>query len=130
MRVHYYPVLIAVVAAGCNSGGGAALPTMHPVKGQILRGTEPVTGGYLTLRSDAHPGLIVTARVEADGRFEAGTVDTRDKDGKRTSGAPEGTYRGEYAPPGTDQNVTPITLKAPLTIVAGPNDLTIDLGKK
>ena len=132
MKALSYPVLLAVsFTLGCDKATTPpALPDLHPVKGQILRGSQPVSGGYLTLRSDANINLMVTAKVGEDGTFEAFTMDTSHKESKRTAGAPAGTYRGEYGPPSTDQSVQPIPLKDPVTIVAGPNDLKIILPKK
>jgi hypothetical protein len=130
MRIALMAVLLAILTAGCDKDSGPAKVTLHPVKGKLLRAGQPVKGGYLTLRSDGHPTLIVTAKVGDDGTFEAMTVDTAERGGNRTTGAPEGTYRGEYGPPGTDQSIMPVPLREPVTIKAGPNDLTIEIGKK
>ena len=130
MRTLSTTVLFACLIVGCDSKGTSAKTVLHPCKGKLVRGTEPVAGGYLTLRSDTQSHFIVTAKVEDNGTFEAFTVDTREKDGKRTAGAPEGTYKGEYGPPGTTQEVKPVPLKDPVVIKAGANELTIDLGNK
>ncbi|MSR52226.1 MAG: hypothetical protein EXS09_02925 [Gemmataceae bacterium] len=132
MKAFSFSVLLAVgVAVGCEKvTTPPALPELQPVKGQILRGTQPVSGGYLTLRSDTNQDLMVTAKVGEDGTFEAFTTDTSHKDSQRAVGVPVGTYRGEYGPPSTDQSIQPIPLKAPIHIVAGPNELKIVLPKK
>ena len=131
MRILLPALLAVLLVAGCDSKESQkAKPTLHPVKGKLLRGGEPVNGGYLTLRAEKNPDLIVSAKVNSDGTFEAFTVDSSERGGNRTSGAPEGTYRGEYGPPGTDQSILPVPLKEPVVIKAGDNDLTIDIGKK
>lgn len=126
-----FALLGIAVLLGCDKQSSPTpMPELHPVKGQVFRNGQPVSGGYLTLRSDTNLNYMVSAKVESDGRFVAFTADTTRNDAKREPGAPTGSYRGEYAPPSTEQSIQPISLKLPVVIKVGENDLKIDLPKK
>jgi len=105
------------------------LPTLHPVKGVVTRGGQPVTGGFLTFQPDKDiPGAAVVADVGADGRFEVMTTNTNTRDGRRAKGAPATSYRVTYAASGTEQEATlPVEAPKPVRVEPKENDITIEL---
>jgi hypothetical protein len=132
----WIPILGLAVALGCDSGKPKGdLPPLHPTKGRVVRGGQPVSGGSLQLQPDpAVPNVTVTAEVKPDGTFEVQTLHTQSQ--KKAAGAPVGTYRATYMPALGDQtqgagaNPTPVSPAQTYTIKEGPNELTIELGKK
>jgi len=122
--------------SGCKEGDKPKgdLPNLHPAKGKVLRGGQPVNGGSLRLEAEpSTPDILVSAEVKSDGTFELQTVHALSS--KTGSGAPEGTYKATYTPALGDQagggaNPIPVTPNQTYTIKAGQNELTIDLGGK
>jgi hypothetical protein len=132
-RLHGCVVLFAVAVAGCQGKPKGELPPLHPAKGKIVRGGEPVNGGSVRLQSDPDvPDIVVTANVGADGTFELETIHATSQ--KKGAGAPTGTFKVMYYPPQADQvqGKLPAMIEAPqkLTIHEGPNELTVELPKK
>ena len=103
---------------------------LHPLKGQVKKGNEVVTAGWLTCTPTDSNDYTVTAQIGADGRFEAFTMRADDKQGKKHPGAPAGTYRVMYGPPGSDQSITPIILPEPFKVEVGSNEWLIDIEVK
>jgi hypothetical protein len=105
------------------------LPQLHPVKGVVTRGVDPVHGGFLTFQPDKDiPGAAVVADVGADGRFEVMTTNTNTRDGRRAKGAPATSYRVTYATSGTEQGATlPVEAPKPVRVEPKENEITIEL---
>ncbi|MCS7304246.1 MAG: hypothetical protein NZ602_03955 [Thermoguttaceae bacterium] len=129
---------------GCGGGKGrpeGELPKLQPVRGQLLRAGQPVSGGSLQLeplssqKAPASSGqsmqnLSIGANVKPDGGFEVVTLHTLSM--KSAPGAPVGQYRVTYLPPASgkpeDQAAfQPITLPQPITIQEGQNELRLSL---
>ncbi|MBA4065341.1 MAG: hypothetical protein C0501_16845 [Isosphaera sp.] len=121
----------AALAAGCG-GGGPDLPELHPVKGTVRRGGQPVTAGSVQFATDPPNDLMVTGAVGPDGTYTLSTARMTDKTPERKPGAPAGVYRVTYTPPlgdqtaGGDQGPIPAGLA---TVTAGPNDIPVDVRK-
>lgn len=139
MRVfHVLVAALAAVLVGCGSGPTQPdFPDLHPVKGVVKKGGQPVKGGSIQFNSDPpKPEFLINSDVADDGTFALSTVRTTDKNGERKSGAPAGNYKVTYSPPFGNQTtvagpVTPIDLPKPVNVAAGTGDLTIELpGKK
>ena len=80
-----WPLLLALVAAGCSHSSG---PVCHPVRGQVLYDNRPLAEALVVfhpLESAAanHPRPL--AHTDQNGRFELTTIQRRD-------GAPAGEY--------------------------------------
>jgi hypothetical protein len=117
--------------AGCDDGKPKGdLPPLHPAKGKVVRGGQPVAGGSVRFQVEPDsPDVLVTAEVTPDGSFELQTVHALS--GKQGKGAPAGTYRVTYQPPlSENQSPPPIELSQTQTIKEGANELTVDLGKR
>lgn len=124
---------LAVISGCGESKPKGDLPPLHPTKGQVLRGGQSVAGGSLQFEADPPiADVTLSAEVKADGTFEVSTLHTQSQ--KKATGAPAGTYRVTYMPNYGDQtagpNPMPNELKEKVTIKEGPNDLTLELGKK
>lgn len=134
MRTLCWFCFIASVAGahGCSKKSSSAnVPQLHSVKGVVNKGGLPVNGGTLFIRPDQdQPNLMISANVGPDGRFEVVSMDTQDRDGKKRPGAPEGTYRITYAPPGQDQTVAPIDVAKAFAVETKGNEWTIELNEK
>src|SRR5262245_41723556 len=134
MRVHALTVVGLVVLFGCDGGKPKGeLPQLHPAKGKVVRGGQPVTGGSLRFFADPDdPDVVIGGEVKLDGTFKLQTMHAQSQ--KKATGAPAGTYRVTYHPPLGDQtagpNPAPVEVPQPQTIQAGSNDLTIEVGKK
>ena len=119
---------------GCDgSKPGGDLPALHPARGKVVRGSEPVGGGTVRFFADPdNPDVVTSAEVKTDGTFELQTMHAQSQ--KKATGAPAGTYRVTYYPLLGDQtagpNPAPVEVAQKQTIQAGQNDLTIDVGKK
>jgi len=122
------------VLVGCDGSKPTGdLPPLHPAKGKVVRGSEPVRGGTVRFFADPdNPDVVLNAEVKPDGTFELQTLHAQSQ--KKATGAPAGTYRVTYYPPLADQtagpNPAPIEVAQKQTIQAGANDLTINVGKK
>jgi hypothetical protein len=118
-----------IVVIGCQEAKPKGdLPPLHPAKGRVVRAGAPVAGGLIQFQTEpASPDLIVNAEVKPDGTFELQTLHALSQ--KKAPGAPVGIYKVTYMPPATDQNIVPVTPAQTYPIQAGPNELTIDLGK-
>jgi hypothetical protein len=121
------------VAFGCNDGKPKGdLPPLHPVKGKVVRNSQPVNGGLVRFHTDPDdPDVVVNAEVKADGTFEVQTQHAQSQ--KKGPGAPAGIYQVTYYPPQGDQtagpNPVPVTPTQTHMIQAGENALIIELGK-
>jgi hypothetical protein len=127
---------LALVGAGCGGGGNQpTFPDLHPVKGVVTRGGAPVKGGAVAFAPNPpQPDFLINSEVGPDGTFELSTVRTTDRTGERRKGAPAGTYKVTFTPPLGDQTaggvINPIDAPKPVSVAAGPNDLTVELPKK
>ena len=76
--------------------------------------------------------LVVGGEVNTDGTFELNTMHAQSM--KKAAGAPVGNYKVTYFPPLGDQtagpNPAPIELPNTFTIKEGPNDISVEVGKK
>jgi hypothetical protein len=121
---------------GCDNGRPQPeFDTLHPVKGVVKRGGQPVKGGLLQFTPEPNkPEFLINSVVGDDGTYTLTTVRTTDKSGERRTGAPAGTYKVTYTPPLADQTagglVIPVDLPSTVTVNAGENNLPIELGKK
>ncbi len=119
------------VLAGCGAAERpqAELPKLYPAQGTVTRSGQPVSGGLVQLRpvsGEAGVGdLIVNAPVGTDGRFELSTIHALSQ--RKARGAPAGQYTVIYHPPAESQDVQTVPLSTPVTISAGPNQLTLSL---
>lgn len=128
--------LALVAALGC--GGGSTQPPfgdLHPVKGVVKRNGQPVAGGSVRFTPDPDPGqFVVTATVGPDGMFTLATIRATDQSGEQKPGAAAGSYKVLFIPGAGSQAaggyVEPVELPAPVAVKAGPNDLTVEVGKK
>lgn len=122
--------------AGCDPGRPQPeFDALHPVKGVVKRGAQPVKGGLIQFTPDPNkPEFLTNAVVGADGTYALTTVRTTDKQGERKPGAPAGNYKVTYTPPLGDQTEggqsPPVELPTAVTVNPGENDIPIDLGKK
>ena len=124
--------------AGCGKDGNQpAFSDLHPVKGVIKRGGQPVKGGTIRFTPDPDkPEFLTNSIVQGDGTYKLTTVRTTDSSGERKTGAPTGTYKVVYTPDLADQtaggSMDPISLVKPVTVTSGENDIPIELpsGKK
>ena len=122
-----FPLLL-LLALGCGTSRPAGdLPELHPTRGTVTRGGQPVSGGALRLKpvAAADNNLRVSGLVGADGAFELSTMHALSQ--RKAPGAPAGEYTAIYMPPGETQDVMPIALAQRITIKPGPNELTIKL---
>jgi len=123
--------VVAIGLASCSKKSDSNVPTLHPVKGVVQLGGQPVNGGELSIRPDQNqPNLLISATVGADGRFEVVSMDTQDRDGKKHPGAPEGTYQIAYGVVSQDQNAAPIVLSTSFVVEAKANEWIIELKEK
>lgn len=132
---------------GCWGGTGrpeGALPKLQPVRGQLVRAGQPVSGGAVrfepmasspgaTAGTSSQQNLSIGGNVGPDGRFELVTLHTLSM--QSGPGAPVGQYRVTYLPPASEKPedqaaIQPITLPEPVTIQEGQNDLTLSLDRK
>jgi hypothetical protein len=135
MRIRALVLAVAALAAwcaGCN--GKPAFPELHPVKGVVKRGGQPVQGGAVRFNpASGNQDFLINAEVGADGTYTLSTVRTTGS-GERKPGAPAGSYRVTYTPLIADQTSgerhDPIDLPTVVTVKPGDNDIPIDLPKK
>ncbi|MCX7664206.1 MAG: hypothetical protein N2112_01520 [Gemmataceae bacterium] len=116
---------------GCNNESQQPdFPNLHPVKGVVKLGGQPVKGGTVQFVPEPdRPEFLINSEVSTDGTFTLSTVRTTDRKGERRAGAPTGNYRVTYIPMISDQQaggiVEPVTTSQLITVQEGPNDLTI-----
>ena len=128
--------IIAVVTAGCGDAKEQPkFPDLHPVKGIVVRGNQPVDGGSVRFTPDPDQSeFLINSEVGKDGTFSLTTVRTTDSNGERKPGAAARCYKVTYVPPVADQTVggsfDPVELKAPVIVEAKSNDLKLELPKK
>ena len=131
LRLVSFVVFMGLVGCQANQSKGE-LPILHSVKGSVTRGGTAVGGGVIQFRPEPDiADMVVNGEVKADGTFELKTLHALSQ--QSGPGAPAGNYRVVYvAPMVGDQNMAarPVTLPKPFTIKEGPNEFTIDLGKK
>ena len=138
MRTVSALALATVTAAlvGCGSGPSQPdFPDLHPVKGVVKRGGQPVSKGVVQFAPDpAKSDFLINSEVGTDGTFTLTTVRTTDSKGERKPGAPAGKYKVTFTPPLGDQTaggqINPIDVPTPATVAPGDNTLTIELPKK
>jgi hypothetical protein len=135
MLVSAFALAVAILAGCGKDGDQPAFPELHPVKGVVKKGGQPVSGGSVRFTPDADRGeFLINSEVGPDGTFTLSTVRTTDRSGERKPGAAAGKYKVTYMPAGGDQTaaaqMNPIELPNPVTVNAGNNDLTLDLPKK
>jgi|GEM_PF-2077160 len=130
-----------LVGCGGTDRPQTPLPKLQPVRGQLLRAGQPVSGGSIHLEpiaaeASAPPddpsmkNLSIRGTVGPDGRFELFTLQTLSM--QSGPGAPVGQYQATYHPPSADQTVQyvePITLAESITIREGQNDLKLSLDR-
>lgn len=129
-------VLLAFVGVGC--GTETTQPTfadLQSVTGVVTWNGTPANGGSIRFNPDpATPEFSINSEVGADGTYALTTVRTTDKMGERKTGAPLGKYKVVYTPPLTTQTPTGlplfVELPTPVTVVAGSNNIPVEVGKK
>lgn len=129
MRTRLLVIGLAVLV-GCDDKPKGDLPPLHPAKGKVVRGGQPVNGGSVRFQMEPdNPDVLVSAEVKSDGTFELQTVHALS--GKHGQGAPAGTYRVTYQPPlAENQSAPPVEVPQVQTIRDGANELTVDLGRR
>lgn len=132
MRKTFFGVALLGILGCGDASKQPDFPELHPVKGVIKMGGQPVKGGAVRFTPEPdRPEFLINSEVGDDGTFSLSTVRTTDKKGERRPGAPAGRYRITYTPMVMDQTaggfMEPITPSQTYTVQAGPNDLTIDL---
>ena len=140
MKIMHLLVAIAVPAlvAGCGKDGNQpAFAELHPVKGVVKRGGQPVKAGMVRFFPDPDkPDFIINSLVQSDGTFTLTTVRSTDSKGERKPGAPAGNYKVTYMPDALDQtgggSTEPIPILKPVTVTAGAKEIVLELptGKK
>ena len=131
MKRSVAPLLIVLaVAAGCNR---SKVPPLHPVRGTVLRGEQPLYLAKVTLvPAELSDELIINGVTDERGNFQISTTDVkRGKD--RLPGAPTGTYKVVVALP-MDANQSgggEFEVPGAFTVQAGENTIpTIDVARK
>ncbi|HEY1188491.1 MAG TPA: hypothetical protein VGE74_12640, partial [Gemmata sp.] len=96
---------LAAALLGCGKDPSQpGFPDLHPVKGVVKRGGQPVSKGTVQFTPDpAKSDFLVNSEVGADGTFTLTTVRTTDSRGERKPGAPAGKYKVTFTPPLGDQ---------------------------
>lgn len=121
--------LVIVLALGCNDNKPKGdLPPLHPAKGRLVRGTLPSGAGEVRFQTDdGSTELLINSEVAADGSFEITTMHAISM--KKGKGAPAGSYKVTFQPALGNSNMpsAPVVLQKPVKVVAGENDLIIDL---
>ena len=125
MRFHVLVVSVLLPFLGCSKNVDK-LAELHPVKGTVTKNGQPVNKGLVSFIPTDNQEWIVNSEVDANGKFELQTIS---QNGNK-KGAPAGTYRVTYMPPGNDQNVTPVTTSKTYSVEPKANDLTIELNEK
>jgi hypothetical protein len=116
------------MVVGCRNDGhkGDDLPTLFPVKGQVVKNGVAVKGGSISfVRLNEQTPLIVISDVDGAGSFELATVQGR----KKIPGAPEGEYHATYSPPVLGKDAFPVTPPQTFAVARGPNEIRIDVGQ-
>jgi hypothetical protein len=136
MTVRLLAPALAALLVGCGGDNQPAFPDLHPVKGVVKRGGQPVVGGSVRFTPEPdRPEFIVNSEVGPDGTFSLTTVRTTDKAGERKPGAPTGKYRVTYVPPAGDQTAggvsfNPIEVPELVVVLAQENSLTVELTRR
>jgi hypothetical protein len=133
MRIATFVLLL--LALGCDGLKQPDFPALHPVKGVVTRGGQPVSGGTVRFTPVPEmPEFAVNSTVGDNGAFALSTVRTTDRHGERKTGAPAGKYKVSFYPPAGDQtqgaNTPPIHLREPVTVHPGDNEIPIALPGK
>jgi hypothetical protein len=117
-------LLLSVLATGCNPGKQYQF---HAVKGRVLRGEEPVSGGTIRFTNPEDPNLVATSPIGADGTFVLQSSTTQPA--RTSAGAPVGQYQVVVSMPAEQPNRPFPSLTAPemYTVAPGANDLTVKL---
>lgn len=137
MRTPSFFFCLLLSSFGCGSGTSQPpFPELSAVSGILKKAGQPVAGGSLQLLPqqsvESQLGFVTNCDVGPDGRFAFTTVRTTDSKGERQQGVPPGTYQVRFIPMLNDQTSgggfsPPITLAKLITIVAGPNEITLDV---
>ena len=90
----------------------------------VHKNGKPYTlGGSISFRHETKEGVSTEGTIDPDGAFVLQTVTAH----HNVSGALEGSHAVTIVPPAPDQNVVPIRLAKTYVVVAGDNNLTIEL---
>jgi hypothetical protein len=117
-------VALAVMGTSCGSGKSYKF---NPVKGRVLLGTNPLTGGTIRFTNAGDSNLIASSPIASDGTFSLKTSTTTS--GRTSAGAPEGTYQVivSMPPPAPNRPFPSMTAPESYTVTAGDNDITVVL---
>jgi hypothetical protein len=127
-------MLMTLPIACADSKPKGDLPPLHPTTGSVSRGGSPLTAGQVQLKAEpAKPefnDLLINAEVGKDGTFTLQTIHALSM--KKAPGVPAGTYKATFVPSLGDQqgNIIPVELPKPVTIVAGTNELKLEVPSK
>lgn len=119
----------ALLAAGCTPA--SKMPELHPVTGQVSRGSTPIPQAIVRFASDdTEPAFTYVGVTGVDGKFTISTLEA--KTNKKSPGAPAGTYRIVIVLP-MDENQRgggELTLPEPFTVKSGTNVIpAVDVSK-
>lgn len=116
-----------LLVIGCGKSDSASEIPLHSVKGKILKGGSPVSGGRVELRNQKDSNApMMNADVGSDGTFTPTTF----RAGKAQPGIPEGTYEVTYLVSADGQRFDTFKMKTPFVVKAGENSLEFEIGKK
>lgn len=122
--------LAAALLATLGCSAAEPFPDLQPLTGTVTRGGRPVEGGGLIFLPDPsiRSGLVVDAAVRADGTFEAKTGRTTGSGTEFRPGAPAGTYRAVYHPPGDGSKMNrEVELSRRVEVGVGANSVALVL---
>jgi hypothetical protein len=117
-------VALAVMGTSCDSGKAYKF---NPVKGRVVQGSNPLTGGTIQFTNPADSNLVASSPIASDGTFSLKTSTT--SPARTSAGAPEGTYQVlvSMAPPAPNRPFPSITAPESYTVKAGDNVITVVL---
>jgi hypothetical protein len=131
-----FGLLLLLCLSGCIGNTKLApFGELIPVKGHVLRGGTPVSGGAIQFNTTGESyGFLTNGVVGSDGSFTLTTVRVNDSKGERKPGVPAGVYNVIYTPAREDRTkqafVAPDVLPTPVMITAGQDNLMIELPPK
>lgn len=120
-------LLLSFLIIGCSKKEPETLPDGVSVKGTVTKNNNPLKGGMIQFRNESDSNIVVNSLVDDFGKFELQTQSAN----KKQKGAPKGTYKIMYLPPGTDQQgVNPIEALKEYKIDGPQDDLKVELFAK